>query len=1082
MRESSRFLQFFREQTIYFSVFTGISFLILGLLVFYLGFTYRQTESSAITTVSNQAHVLTSRLDSTLRRVQAISDMVTENIDIHTLSGLSTTGEKARINKWLNAIGRDFPETLGHVVFDADGKLVYGSNPAFQNIRVDDRTYFQEAKAAPVKGIYFSDTLLAKTTNSPSVIAYQSILGNDGSFRGLIATPIHLDFFVELFSKLNIGDHGSISIRRSDTSKLVVRWPEDMAKLNREAYEFPPQRKIEAGSESGVVRYISATEGAERILAYHVVPKFPYYVLVSLSVDEQFADWWRVSVISVFLTLLSLFLIGYFLFFFQRSEALLKKSEQRHKAIVENQQDAICRWLPDTTLTFANQKYAEYVRRDKQHLPGHKWLEFIPEDEHGEILEYYDRVAELRKASSREYTYRLAGENHLYLQWTDTPILDSEGNCVEFQSIGRDITERKLAEIALSESEHRLRTITDTVNDAILMIDNDGNITFWNPAAERIFGYTHEDALGQNLHRLLLPTRYLERYEQAFNHFKTSGTGRALNSTLELAALHKNGQEIVIELSISSLKIQGSWHAVGIVRDISKRKAEEMVLKESEARFKALHDASFGGIVIHDYSRILECNHGLSELTGYLREELLGMDPFALIAPAWLEIVRRNDASGFDQSYEAEGIRKDGSIFPLNIRSKTMPYKNEEVRVTEYRDNTDQKRVEKEKDLLQRQLIQAQKIEAIGTLAGGIAHDFNNILGAVIGYAEMARDASEPGSEIGDYLDRVLEASQRASSLVNQILAFSRQADTQKIILDPIHIIKEVVKLLRASLPATITITVDYGEDSGAVFADPTQFHQVILNICTNAFHAMERTGGSLTVNVSCCEVDRDQLQNFPTVLPGKFVRVVIADTGTGIPQELLAKIYEPYFTTKNIGDGTGLGLSIVHGIVNTSGGFITCESVVGKGTSFALYFPYHDKKVSMDISNDQVCASGSEHILFVDDEAILVELGKEMFERLGYTVTVRTSSLEALTTFQNQPDLFDLVITDQTMPGMTGLELGRHMLMLRPDLPIILCTGFSKMVDERLAKANGIKAFAYKPLAKHKMAALIRSVLDPVQ
>jgi PAS domain S-box-containing protein len=387
--------------------------------------------------------------------------------------------------------------------------------------------------------------------------------------------------------------------------------------------------------------------------------------------------------------------------------------------------------------------------------------------------------------------------------------------------------------------------------------------------------------------------------------------------------------------------------------------------------------------------------------------------------------------------------------------------------------------MEEENKSLQAQLMQSQKMEAIGTLAGGIAHDFNNILSAVLGYAEMARDASPEESPLARDLDKVLEASHRAAALVKQILAFSRQAETERIALQPVPIVKEAIKLLRPTLPSTIVIKQHLETPTRPICADPTQFHQIVMNLCTNAFHAMEQTGGVLDISLEDCELTPSDLQLYPDIQPGNFVLLAIGDTGSGIPPEIKDRIFDPYFTTKGVGKGTGMGLAIVHGIVATAGGFVVCESEPGKGTIFRIYYPAIEQNAVALTQSAASSPTGKEHILLIDDEEMLAEMGQAMLERLGYEVTVRTSSLEALTDFQNQLDRFDAVVTDQTMPGLTGMELAQKMLQIRPDIPIILCTGYSNLVNEEQATHCGITGFVMKPMTKQKIATQLRKALE---
>jgi len=377
---------------------------------------------------------------------------------------------------------------------------------------------------------------------------------------------------------------------------------------------------------------------------------------------------------------------------------------------------------------------------------------------------------------------------------------------------------------------------------------------------------------------------------------------------------------------------------------------------------------------------------------------------------------------------------------------------------------------------LEKQLRQAQKMEAIGTLAGGIAHDFNNILTPIAGYTEMAMDDLTESSPVRASLEEVLAASERAVDLVRQILAFSRQGDHERRQIRMIPVVKEALKLLRASLPAMIEIDLDIRARADAVLADPTQIHQVVMNLCMNASHAMRETGGKLTVAMSDFVPEGDE--GSPCKSQGLHVRLSVSDTGHGISPDVLERIFDPYFTTKEQGEGTGLGLSVVHGIVESHGGAITVESTVGEGTTSQVLLPVIDEEDTTAADTADVVPVGTERVLFVDDEKALVGLYEQMLGRLGYRVTAYTSSPEALAAFRATPDAFDLVITDMAMPTMTGIQLAREAIQIRPDIPLILCTGFTELVTPRMAKALGIREFLMKPIRQRAMAKAIRRAL----
>jgi two-component system cell cycle sensor histidine kinase/response regulator CckA len=372
-------------------------------------------------------------------------------------------------------------------------------------------------------------------------------------------------------------------------------------------------------------------------------------------------------------------------------------------------------------------------------------------------------------------------------------------------------------------------------------------------------------------------------------------------------------------------------------------------------------------------------------------------------------------------------------------------------------------------------------MEAIGTLAGGIAHDFNNILAAMMGYAELASLDAPEGSKANMRWQEVLKAGLRARDLVQQILTFSRQSSQERKPVEIGPIVKETLKLLRASLPSTVEIRQHVESNADVIETDPTQIHQVLMNLCTNAAHAMRESGGILEVSLNKVDMEEPTTTPYPDLHAGPYVRLSVSDTGHGIPPQLLKRIFDPYFTTKPVGEGTGLGLAVVHGIVKSHGGEITVSSKPGKGTTFHVYLPGTDgpKEVAASQRVEPYRLGRQECLLLIDDEQALVEVGKQMLEHLGYRVIVRTSSVEALELFRNQPEKFDLVITDMTMPNMTGDKLAREMMGIRPGMPIILCTGFSEHIAEEKVKKIGIREFVMKPLVMSDLSKTIRRVLD---
>ena len=381
----------------------------------------------------------------------------------------------------------------------------------------------------------------------------------------------------------------------------------------------------------------------------------------------------------------------------------------------------------------------------------------------------------------------------------------------------------------------------------------------------------------------------------------------------------------------------------------------------------------------------------------------------------------------------------------------------------------------------ERQLQQVMKLQAIGTLAGGIAHDFNNILFPIVGYTELTMDDIAVDSQARQNLEEVLKAANRAKELVQQILAFSRQGGQERKPLKVQFLIKEALKLLRATIPSTIDIEYHVSQECGPIMGDPTQIHQVIMNLCTNAYHALQATGGKLAVSLKEVDISYEKTVERVGMKVGRHLELMVEDDGHGMEPEVLERIFEPYYTTKKQGKGTGLGLSVIHGIIKNHGGDISVASQPGQGTAFTIYLPVIDD-IGIEIEPAEAAAAtqGHERILLIDDEKQIIDIEQQILERLGYKVTAKTDSEEALEEFAALPDNFDLVITDMTMPKMSGDQLARKMMDIKPGIPVILCTGFNETITEEKALAMGIDKFIMKPIVKDELANTIRTLLDP--
>ncbi|MDD2469174.1 MAG: PAS domain S-box protein [Desulfobulbus sp.] len=709
-----------------------------------------------------------------------------------------------------------------------------------------------------------------------------------------------------------------------------------------------------------------------------------------------------------------------------------------------------------------------------------------------------NHIDQVEKGESEQEEFEIrvvkANGDTIWIKHTCKSIYGSNGEYLGKRGCNRDVTEHRRMIEQLIKSQQDLTSLLSWKNNildvsafGLLVVTDQRVITEVNKGFVEMFGYAPEEIIGCPAEILHISPEMSHTFKEKYWEI----TAQKKVVAVEWQLKKKNGQILWCSFAGSALDMRDLRKGVvWIIRDISERKHMELVLRESEERFRTLFEQSLDAIAIMDGfpPSFHYVNPAFVQLFGYSLEEirqLRGERIWSIVYPEDLphlqeSLGKRMRGEETSARYEFRIVRKDREVRWVETVGYRSQIGDKVFNQSIYRDITSRKQAEEQQRQLEVKLQQSQKMEAIGTLAGGIAHDFNNILSAILGYGEMVRDASPLGSANAHYIGKVLEAGQRASALVKQILAFSRQSQAERILVEPVHIVKEALKLLRPAIPSTIAIRQHFEVSDTKILADPTQIHQIVMNLCTNAFHAMEHSGGVLDVHLDLRTLAMDDLRQYPKAKPGEFVVLSVGDSGPGIPPHIRDKIFDPFFTTKEIGKGTGMGLAIVHGIVTTTGGFITCSSELKKGTVLQVFFPVvGDGTVFAPRPPVDDLPGGKERILLVDDEEMLADMCKVMLERLGYQVTACTSSTDALTLFLANPDQFDCVITDQTMPDMTGFDLARRILLTRPNVPVILCTGFSNLVDEELAKGYGIKGFVMKPMTKREIAFLLRTLLD---
>lgn len=628
----------------------------------------------------------------------------------------------------------------------------------------------------------------------------------------------------------------------------------------------------------------------------------------------------------------------------------------------------------------------------------------------------------------------------------------------------------------------RLRAAVDSAPSGLLVVDAAGTIVLVNCEIERLFGYPRAELLGQPV-EVLVPERFRSRHPEYRGGFFNAPQARAMGAGRELFGLRKDGTEVPVEIGLTPVETENGLYVISAIVDISAR-------RRAEARFRTAVEASPNGMLMVDHDgRIVLVNREVERLFGYSREELLGQQ-IELLVPTRFhrahpidreQFFRHPQARAMGSGRELFGVRKDGSEVAVEIGLNPIETDEGLLVLGSIVDISARHQAEAERQQLEEQLRQSQKMEAVGRLAGGIAHDFNNILGMITGFAELAQEpGATPQSRKAD-LEELLRAAQRGKELVQQILRFSRRQELCPVPMDLRESVSDAVRMLRATLPATLEIRLRQPTDLPRVLGDVTSLHQVIMNLATNAAHAMPN-GGTLDIMLEPFYARDSFVRAHPTLHEGSFVRLEVRDTGHGMDATTLAQAFEPFFTTKPSGSGTGLGLSMVHGIIHELGGTVWLESEVGLGTAVSCLLPVFDTEAAEEesmSSTGDTPRPGGVRVLYVDDEPSLLTIGRRRLGAAGHAVRGVGNPREALRLFSEDPEEIDLVVTDLTMPGMNGLELAAAIHRIRPEVPVLLLTGYIEEFPPEELAAVGVRRVLTKPVSTVTLLDAVQSVLD---
>jgi len=651
-----------------------------------------------------------------------------------------------------------------------------------------------------------------------------------------------------------------------------------------------------------------------------------------------------------------------------------------------------------------------------------------------------------------------------------------------------DITQRKESEAARDQSLAVLRATLESAADGILVVDAEGRIATYNRVFAEMWRIETVAAVGREqeeqvvraiLDQLVAPEEFLASVREVY----------AKSEDEVFDVLHCRDGRVIERFSRPQLLGLQPGGRVWSFRDTTERRRAEAALRESEERFRVLAEVAPVGIFSTDSSgRFLFVNRRWCELSGVPASEANGEGWGKALHPEDRERVltewQRTVQSGADATAEYRFLRPDGSVAWLVAQSRvqTRPDGSRTGFVGTVTDVTNLRRAEEERKKAEAQLRQVQKMESIGTLAGGIAHDFNNILTGIFGFVDLARLELPEGHSSHAWLERIGASSQRARELVRQILTFSRKQEGRRSPQRLHPVVLEALRLLRSTLPPNVELDGRIATDAPPVVADATQIHQVVLNLCTNAWHALPAEGGRIVVTLEPREVDTAQAASLPELHAGPHARLAVSDNGSGMDARTLEHIFEPFFTTKPTGEGTGLGLAVVHGIVKLHRGAIGVRSTPNAGTTFEMFFPAVDEEVPLPAPapSNEVPHGAGQRIMVVDDDGVSGFSLEKLIETLRYSVKRYTRPADALAAFAADPHAWDLVVSDLAMPGMNGDELARRLLRIRPDLPVVIVTGYVETVRQQLLEATAVRAVLHKPVARPELARALAKHLGP--
>ena len=739
--------------------------------------------------------------------------------------------------------------------------------------------------------------------------------------------------------------------------------------------------------------------------------------------------------------------------------------------VISNARSAIAIHDRDLKYIYVSKRYLKDYKIKEQNVIGKHHYEVFP-DLPQKWRDVHQRALTGEVISAEEDSYYREDGSVDWTRWECRPWYESDGSIGGIIIYTEVITDRKLAEEALINSEHKWRNILVKIPQIGVTLNTKAKITFANAYFLQLTGWKEKEVIGQDWVDMFIPENVRKDVREVFLTVMSQKDTIGF-STYENEIIDRSGMIINVAWSNALTKdVHGNVIDVTCLGvDLTERQRSEQALQRSEEKYRSMmesmKDASY---ICSPELHIEYMNPGMIDRVG---ANAIGK----LCYKALYDMDEKCSWCVFDQIKKGEHVDyevadpKDSHYYSVS-NSPIFHADGTASKLTIFHDITKIKDIEA-------QLRQSRKMESIGTLAGGIAHDFNNLLYIISGNAELALEDIPEWNPAHASLEEIKSATLKAAGIAKQLLNFSRKTDQEMKPIGVVTVIKDALKFLRSTIPTTIDIQKHLPDADITILADPIQINQIMMNLCINAFQAMEDTGGIMEIIVETVSLDEEAADSYPDLTAGDYLKITVNDTGPGIDPEIIERIFDPYFTTKEMGKGSGMGLSIVHGIVQNHSGAISVDSKLGKGTTFSLLFPAVDEKPKIEPETINEIPRGHETILFVDDEKSIADMAQKMLKRLGYKVETSLNPLQALDLFKSQPDEFDLVITDMTMPQMTGAKLSEKLIEIRSNIPVIICTGHSAIIDEEKAKQFGIAGYVMKPVSMSIIAKTIRKVLD---